>query len=114
MARQSERSEKERYWRDVLRQWNRSGQTIRAFCDEHGLSEPSFYGWKRTIGERDQQRETGEPVFVPVRVTTTTTATAAAAALEVVAGAGRVVRVPAGFDADTLRRLLAVLEAPSC
>jgi hypothetical protein len=110
MARQSERSEKERYWRDVLRQWTRSGQTIRAFCDEHGLSEPSFYGWKRTIAERDQQRGANEPSFVPVRVTTMATA----AALEVVAGPGRVVRVPAGFDADTLRRLLAILEAPSC
>jgi transposase-like protein len=109
MARQSERSKKERYWRDVLRQWHRSGQTIRAFCDEYGLSEPSFYGWKRTIAERDQRHGAAEPAFVPVRVTPA----AEAAALEVVAGPERVVRVPTGFDADTLRRLLAVLEEGS-
>jgi hypothetical protein len=109
MARQSE---KELYWRGVVGRWQRSGQTIRSFCDAHGLSEQCFYAWRRTIAERDQRQAADIPDFVPVRVA----ATAAARALEVVAGPSeRVVRVPAGFDADTLRRLLAVLEeGPSC
>jgi hypothetical protein len=35
--------------------------------------------------------------------------------IELVVGGGRVVRVPPGFDADTLRNLLAILEElPSC
>ena len=55
MARQRERSEKERYWRESCGGGKRSGQTVRGFCDEQGLSEPSFYGWKRTIAERDQR-----------------------------------------------------------
>jgi hypothetical protein len=38
----------------------------------------------------------------------------AADALEVVTAAGRVLRVRAGFDADVLRQLLAVLEEPPC
>jgi hypothetical protein len=47
-------------------------------------------------------------VFVPVTV-------AATPVLEVVLGDGRVVRVPAGFDAATLRQLLMVLqEARPC
>jgi hypothetical protein len=80
-----------------------------AFCGEQGLSEQSFYWWKRTIAERDLRA--GTPAFVPVRVAPA----AAGPALEVVAGPGRVVRVPAGFDANALRRLLAVLEeGPSC
>jgi hypothetical protein len=103
--------DKERYWRDVLRRWRRSGQTVRAFCDEHRLSEPSFYCWKRTITERDQGA--AMPAFVPVHVASS--ATTPAALFEVVAGSGRIVRVPAGFDPDALRRLLAVLEeGPSC
>jgi transposase-like protein len=109
MARQSERSEKEQYWRGVIRRCERSKQTVRAFCGEHGLSEQSFYWWKRTIAERDQRAD--GPAFVPLRVSSST----AAPALEVVAGPGRVIRVPTDFDADTLRRLLAVLEeGPSC
>jgi hypothetical protein len=37
------------------------------------------------------------------------------AGLELVIGSGRIVRVPPGFDAATLRRLLTILEeSPSC
>jgi transposase len=108
MSRQGERGEKEQYWRDVIRRRERSKQTVRAFCEDHGLSEQSFYGWKRTIAERDER--SNMPAFLPVHV-----ASAPAAMLEVMSGSGRVVRVPPGFDADTLRRLLAVLEeGPSC
>jgi hypothetical protein len=46
---------KERYWRRLLGQWRRSGQTGRDFCAEQQLSEPSFYAWKREIGRRDQE-----------------------------------------------------------
>lgn len=125
---------KERFWRRTLRQWRRSGQTACDFCVEHGLAEASFYAWRRTIAERDQQaaahtegrvgnhhvagrprggaqRGNGQPVFVPVRVA----AAVAMAPLEIVLGQGRVVRVTPGFDAATLRQLLAVLEEePSC
>jgi hypothetical protein len=109
MARQSK---KELYWRGMVERWQRSGQTIRAFCDARGLSEPSFYAWKRTIAERDQRQEAADmPAFLPVRVAPS----AASPTLEVVVGPGRVIRVPSDFDADMLRRLLAVLqEGPSC
>jgi hypothetical protein len=125
---------KERDWRQVLRQWQRSGQRVRAFCVEHGLSEPSFYAWRRTIQQRDQEAARGPrrhsrqaggqvegtdaprcqgvaglPAFVPVMIA------APAPVLEIVLRDGHLVRVPVGFDAATLRQLLAVLdEAPPC
>ena len=110
---------KEAYWRTAMQRWRHSGQNVRSYCLQHGLSEPSFYAWRRTIQERDRQaarsrqqrraRRDAVPTFVPVTVV------AAAPALEVVLDDGRSIRVPAGFDAATLRRLLAVLnEAPSC
>ena len=133
MARWERDRGKERYWRRLLRQWQRSGQEVRAYCVEHGVSEPSFYAWRRTIQERDRQAERRSrprrrraggqvqgsgahagsaprrPAFVPVTIT------APAPALEVVLHDGRVLRIPAGFDATTLRQLLAVLdEARSC
>jgi transposase-like protein len=117
MARLRDRG-KERLWRRLLRQWRRSGQTIRDFCDQHGVAEPSFYTWRRTIRARDRQARrgpgsdgngsaAGPPLFVPVRVTP-------AAPLEIVLGQGRLLRVAAGFDPATLRQLLAVLEERSC
>jgi hypothetical protein len=99
----------------MVARWQRThGQSIRAFRDEHALSEPSFYAWRRTIAERDQQaaREDELPTFVPLRVASA--AAPASASLEVVVGP-EVVRVPVDFDAAALRRLLAVLrEGPSC
>ena len=44
---------KEQFWRRMVRQWRGSGLSVRAFCEEHGLSEPSFYAWRRTLAARD-------------------------------------------------------------
>jgi hypothetical protein len=124
MAGRSKRDcSKERFWRRILRQWRRSGLSVRDFCAEHEVTEPSFYAWRRIVAERDHDaarvRAESErdstphaavgddaPVFVPLRVIDASTQ----AAFEVVLERGRVVRVLRGFDADTLRQLLAVLE----
>jgi transposase len=112
---------KEQFWRRLLRLWRGKNLTIRDFCAEHDVSEASFYAWRRTIAERDRQGAAkpptskednqGAPVFVPVHVLPALAETP----LEVVLGQGRIVRVSAGFDAATLRQLLAILEeGPSC
>lgn len=132
MARRGERDlGKERFWRRVIRQWRRSGLTIRDYCDHNHCSEPSFYAWRRTLGQRDLEaaraksprsrpprrhaatkvRESRPPTFLPVQVVPTV---ANASAIEIVFGNGRVVRVAAGFDPNVLRQLLAILEEPRC
>jgi hypothetical protein len=124
MSRRGERDRaKERYWRSVVRQWRLSGLSIRQFCADHQLAEPNFYAWRRTLAQRDvparPRRHNDRPeasaapaAFVPVRLAD---AVAGPATLEVVLSGARVVRVPVGFDADTLRQLLIVLqETPPC
>jgi hypothetical protein len=49
------------------------------------------------------------PRLVPVRLVG-----AAEGAIEVLLGGGRSVRVRAGFDEATLRRVIAALESPAC
>ncbi|QDU62694.1 hypothetical protein Pan216_35630 [Planctomycetes bacterium Pan216] len=39
--------EKEAYWRKVVHRQEESGQSVRRFCREEGISEASFYGWRR-------------------------------------------------------------------
>jgi len=100
---------KERYWRQMVRQCRGSGLSVRAFCEERGLSEPSFYAWRRILKERDAATVR----FVPVQVAPAPTASptdSAAGAVELVLGAGRRLRVGPGFDGPTLQRLLALLE----
>ncbi len=111
-------SAKERFWRSVVREWERSGLTARAFCARHGLAEHNLYAWRRTLAARDQERAkardnaptTGRAsaqaaTFVPVEVV------GAAAAIEIALPGGAVLRVPSGADAATVRHVLAALTA---
>jgi hypothetical protein len=99
---------KERFWRRMMRQWGRSGLSIRAFCAEQQISEPNFYAWRRTIAQRDAEM----PCFVPVQVVSEadSVATPEGSSLELVLSPRRVLRIGPGFDGPTLRRLLALLE----
>lgn len=120
MSRRS--SEKEAYWRKLLREQRRSGMTVRQFCRDHGLSEASFFSWQREIATRDRQAagttENGSsssrkkqasppPVnaasFIPLRLSGTS-------ALELVHPRGHVLRIPAGFDEEGLVKVLQLLD----
>ena len=111
---------KERYWRRTLRQFRRSGLSVRDYCRQHHLAEPVFYAWRRTIAQRDREAvarraarradtPTAPPAFVPINVVPD-----GPAAVEVVLGRGRIVRVTAGFDAALLVRVVAALEDAAC
>ena len=41
--------EKRRYWRAVVRRQEGSGLSVSAFCRSEGVSEASFYAWKRRL-----------------------------------------------------------------
>jgi hypothetical protein len=120
-------ADKERLWRRRLEQQRRSGLSVRAFCAAEGISEPSFYAWRRLSAERgwpaadgvdqsqtqpaDSANAHNAPQFLPLHVVPT----AASRPLELVLGSGHIVRVPSGFDAVSLRQLLALLEEqPPC
>ena len=103
-------SSKERFWRTMVGRWQGSGLSVRAFCQQHRLSQPSFYGWRRTLAARD----TAAVHFAPVRIvpepTPETAADVGRAGLELVLGTGHRLRVGLGFDGPTLQRLLALVE----
>lgn len=102
------RSSKEKA--EILREHQRSGLSLLAFAGKHGLCYASLLRW------RCQQRNgasvlalpgtEGNPRFVPVKIEG-----------EVLSGdyvlswsGGRSLKIPRQFDADSLRRLLTVLE----
>jgi len=96
---------KEQQWRRWIRQWQQSGLSVRAFCARHHLAQPSFYAWRREI----QQRDTVADTLVPVQLVPHDEPSGPST-FEVVLASGRTLRVAPGFDAATLRQLLAVLE----
>ena len=53
---------KEQSWREVIEGWRRSGGSVRQWCSQRQISEPSFYCWRRTLSERDAPVERKQPV----------------------------------------------------
>jgi transposase-like protein len=104
---------KQQLWLRRIERWQRSQLSVRDFCARHQLSEPSFYSWRRLLTERGllspASAATPTPLFVAA-----TLADPAPQPLAIVLPDGLVVQVAAGFEADTLRRLLAVLREPPC
>src|SRR5437867_1752897 len=98
---------KQQVWRRWIDLWRKSGWSVRAFCARHALATPSFYAWRRTRQRRDAE----QAAFVPVQLVAEAVPVPASP-LELVLADGRVVRVAPGFDATTLRQLLAVLGEP--
>jgi hypothetical protein len=131
--------QKQSYWEDVVRRWREGGESVRAFCRVEGLRESAFYFWRRELARRGDRDAAGDgmrsqaraltavsrsstrissrrdprPSFLPVRVVESD-ATAAVGGVEIVLPRGRTVRVPSGFDRQTLADVLAMLEIPPC
>jgi hypothetical protein len=106
---------KERFWRQMLRRWRKSGLAARVFCAQHGLSEANLYAWRRTLAARDTETVTFAPVRVLPDESLSDSPPVGSAAFELILANQRVLRIGCHFDAATLDRLLRVLETlPPC
>ncbi len=104
MARDNTRTAhaEQRLLRHIQRQ-QRSGRSIRDYCSQNHIGEKQFYVWRRRFRQREAT------AFLPVHLVAETTPQRDAA-IEIVLDGGRRLRVEPGFDGDTLRRLLQLLE----
>jgi hypothetical protein len=53
MAKRFVRGERESYWRWHVDMHAASSLSVRGYCRKYGLSEPSFYAWRRKIRNQD-------------------------------------------------------------
>jgi len=67
----------ESVWRDRLARFRKSKLTVAEFCRQEGVSDPSFYQWRKRLDQgqvkskqvqRSSAPKAGQPPFVPVRV----------------------------------------------
>ena len=133
MANQRRSVEKEAYWRGQFERQLASGLSIRRWCRESGVSEPTFYVWRRELRKRDHERgrternrhePLSEPAFAPgfvavdvlaLDVLTSDVVTSDAmlsgreAKLEIDVAGGVVIRLREDASAETLERVLTVV-----
>jgi len=55
MAKQERDPGREDHWRALVAQWKSSGLSVRTFCSQQRLAEPSFYFWRRELQRRDEK-----------------------------------------------------------
>ena len=60
-------AEKEAFWRMVMEEHRNSGFTIKKFCKQQGISEPSFYAWRKRLEKRDAEGQ-APSALVPVNL----------------------------------------------
>jgi hypothetical protein len=112
-------------WVTLIDQWRASGLGLSAFCDQHGLNFGTMSGWaykqthkgalERARREADAKTELAAD-FVPIRLIESEPQprSSSHSGVEIMVAVGRRVVVGAGFDAETLRRVVAVLEDRTC
>ena len=120
-------------WRERIEAWRRSGQTQQEFCRAHGLSAGSFSHWKAelvrreglraSVGAADAAAPSGDRrERSPEALSWNEVRWPAGAAevagdgggFEIVLPRGWSVRLGPRFEAESLRRLLSVLEERPC
>ena len=48
--------ERRRFWRDLLEEQVRSGESVAGFCRERDISPASFYNWRRKLAEEGAEK----------------------------------------------------------
>ena len=46
--------EQQQFWQMAVETWRCSGLSVRKFCKQEGLSEPSFYAWRRKLASGNE------------------------------------------------------------
>lgn len=96
-----------------MQDYESSGQSQRAFCAEHGIGQSSLRYWKRRLelgAGAEQTPGAANSRLVAVKVLEDAPALSDSG-LAVVSRHGVRVEIARGFDAATLARVLATLEA---
>jgi transposase-like protein len=92
-------------WRRLVSEQARSGQSVKAFCREHGLCRPYFFVWKKRLEEDTPTK------FLEVQVAGHEPSTPGDSSVEIRLRNGRSLMVRPGFDAEHVRALLVAVEA---
>jgi hypothetical protein len=92
-------------WAERIAAQERSGMSVKHFCKEQGLTECSFYAWRKRLQEKAPVR------FALVDRRGARQGSASEAALELMLTTGERLRIGAGVDTATLRTVLDALRA---
>jgi len=92
-------------WAERIAAQGRSGMSVKQFCKEQGVTEYSFYTWRKRL------QQNGPVRFALVERSARRQERTAEPVLELVLATGERLRIGRGVDITTLRTVLDVLRA---
>lgn len=96
-------SPKAEEWAERIAAQQRGGISVKQFCKEQGLTEYSFYAWRKRLQKKEPVR------FALVDRRAARQEPATEASLELILATGERLRIAAGVDSATLRTVLEAL-----
>lgn len=106
---QKSESDQQQFWQMVLETFTSSGLSVRQFCKQEGLSEASFYSWRKKLnnshasGVREESPVSEPFIQVPVLQSEL-------GCLELVLASGHSLRIPSDIDSTFLIGILSALK----
>ena len=94
-------------WRQIIDGQQSSGLTVAAYCLDRGITQGSFYTWKRRLRAPAKPNRLPKPAFVEV----TPSRAGTAGTIEVCVRGERHLLARRGFDRELLIELIRTLES---
>jgi hypothetical protein len=94
-------------WRQIIDGQQTSGLTVAAYCLERGITQGSFYTWKRRLRSPAKATRLPKPAFVELKPPSAKTP----ATIEICLRGERRLLVRRGFDRDVVIELVRALES---
>jgi len=101
-------NERRQFWQMVIETWRDSGMSISKFCKAEGLSEGTFYNWRKRLSgrhaQRDKQTDSSPSAFIEVAMPRSDHAP-----LELLLSSGHTLRISSTADNKILSNVISVL-----
>ena len=102
----SKRENNRQRWLKRIMDWQQSGLSQKAYCEQHHLGLASFQRWRHIFMTEEKSNESPSMTFLPVNVVESK-----ASSLTVLINENLRLEIPAGFDPTTLKQVIQVLQA---
>ena len=97
-------TEQQQFWQIVLETFKSSGLSVRKFCKQEGLSEPTFYAWRKKLAKSNEPKVANSSAFIKISMPKDNPAP-----LELVLTSGNTLRINSCTDSKILTNVLSAL-----
>lgn len=102
-------TDQRQFWQMVLETFKSSGLSVRQFCQQEGLTEASFYSWRKRLSTHQKPDTPNEPLqpepFIQVSMPT-----AKPIVLELILASGHKLGIPSDIDPAFLTGVLSAMK----